>query len=75
MEARSSAQWSLWLNMAAIISYLALMILGVGLIVAVLSSVTNIQYHHLFLNPQKQQYMLVCNNIRCFLPTECIDFP
>ena len=39
MEARSSAQWSLWLNMAAIISYLALMILRVGLIVAVLSSV------------------------------------
>ena len=31
-----------------------------------LQCVTNIQYHHLFLNPQKQQYMLVCNNIMCF---------
>ena len=52
-------------SMAAIISYLALMILGVRLIVA------NTQYHHLFLNPQKQQ---VCNNT-CFLPTVYIDFP
>ena len=36
MEARTKSQWSLWLNVSALISYLALMILGVGLLLVVL---------------------------------------
>lgn len=40
MEARSKAQWALWLNMAAVISYLMMMIFFIGLIVAVIFSVT-----------------------------------
>ena len=35
-EARSKAQWALWLNVAAFISYLALMMLGIAIVAVVL---------------------------------------
>ena len=35
-KARSKAQWSLWLNVAALISYLVLMMLGIGLVIIIM---------------------------------------
>ena len=34
-EARSKAQWSLWLNVTALVSYIVLMMLAIGIILAV----------------------------------------
>lgn len=36
IEARRKAQWSLWLNTAAVVSYLFVMMLGIAIVLGVL---------------------------------------